>query len=92
MSDETIPQWDLADRLRKALRHASLEQQEMAEYLGISRNTVSNWVNGNNRPSPPALKLWALRTGVDYDWLRDGVNPQVAGGIIAVYCPSAVAA
>jgi transcriptional regulator with XRE-family HTH domain len=72
MSDQVIPEWDMADRLRKALRHAGLEQQEMAGYLGVSRNSVSNWVNGNNRPSGPALKLWALRTGVPFEWLRDG--------------------
>lgn len=87
-----VPKWDLADRMRKAMRDADLGVQEMADHLGVSRNTVSTWINGRNRPSAPALKLWAIRTEVSYEWLRDGVNPQVEGGIIAVCCPLAVAA
>ena len=89
---ETIPTWDLADRMRKSLRHANISVQEIADYLGVARNTVSTWINGRIEPSTQTLRLWAMRTGVDYEWLRDGANPQVAGGIIAVYCPSAVAA
>lgn len=88
---DTVPTWDLADRLRKSLRASGLGVQDVADELEISRSTVSAWINGRNRPSAAALRLWAMRTGVDYHWLRDG-KPQVEGGIIAVYCPPAVAA
>ena len=67
-----IPEWDLADRLRKALRHSGLGPREMADYLGVARNTVSTWINGRIVPSAPVVRLWAQRTGVDYGWLRDG--------------------
>lgn len=67
-----VPVWDVGDRMRKALREAGIGVGEMAAYLGVARTTVSNWVNGRIEPSVQTLRLWALRCGVDYDWLRDG--------------------
>lgn len=69
-----IPAWDLADRLRKALREADLSVQEMADYLDVSRNTVSAWINGRTPPGVQSVRLWALRTGVPYEWLRTGAS------------------
>lgn len=46
-----VPHWDLADRLRKSLRVAEISVHEMADYLEVSRNTVSAWMNGRTRPS-----------------------------------------
>lgn len=74
-----VPEWDRADRMRKALRHAGTGVQEIADYLGVSRNTVSNWINGRIFPSVQTLRLWALRTGVSYAWLvtgNDGADPD----------------
>lgn len=67
-----VPQWDVADRLRKALRTAGIGVAEMAEYLGVSRTSVSNWINGRITPSVQTLRLWALRCGVPYPWLLYG--------------------
>jgi len=72
LAEAGVPRWDLADRLRKALREADLSVQEMAEFLEISRNTVGSWINGHHRPRPSDLKQWALRTGVSYPWLTYG--------------------
>ena len=66
---QTIPQWDVADRLRKSLRFAGLGTEEMADYLGVSRQSVGNWMNGRIDPSLQTLRLWALRCGVNYEWL-----------------------
>jgi transcriptional regulator with XRE-family HTH domain len=75
MSDQPArdspPEWDLADRMRKSLRSAGLGVQDMADYLEVSRGTVSNWINGRIRPGGQTLRLWALRTGVPYDWLHE---------------------
>ena len=73
-----MPQWDLADRMRKALRQADTGVSEIADYLGVSRTSVSNWINGRVPPSTQTLRLWAIRCGVSYDWLRDG--PSVVAG------------
>lgn len=68
---QAAPTWDTADRMRKALREADLGVQEMADYLGVARNTVSTWINGRIEPSMQTLRLWALRTGVSFEWLAD---------------------
>ena len=44
----------------------------MAEYLGVSRSTISNWINGRVVPSRQSLRLWALRTGAPFMWLETG--------------------
>jgi transcriptional regulator with XRE-family HTH domain len=67
-----IPEWDLADRMRKALQVSGIGVQEIADYLGVARNTVSTWINGRNRPSPAVVRLWAMRTGVPLEWLAGG--------------------
>jgi transcriptional regulator with XRE-family HTH domain len=71
-SDLLVPEFDLADRMRKALRISNVGVQEIADYLGVARNTVSTWINGRIEPSTQTLRLWALRCGVSYEWLRSG--------------------
>lgn len=62
---------DLADRLNKSLRLSGISVQEMAQYLEVHRSTISTWLSGKNKPSPATLRLWAMRTNVPYQWLRD---------------------
>lgn len=85
-----IPRWDLADRLRKSLREAGLGVQEIADYLGVSRYSVRNWINGHNRPSAPTIRLWAMRTGVSYGWLRKGEGWRPTAGELAGALPGEV--
>lgn len=68
------PQWDRADRMRKALRVSGITVFDMADYLGVSRTSVSNWINGRVQPSVQTLRLWASATGVSYEWLCHGHN------------------
>lgn len=70
----------MSDRLRKALAHADVSSNEMAQYLEVSRHTISNWINGRTRPPATATKLWAMRCGVPYSWLVSGVERQTADG------------
>ena len=70
-----VPEFDLADRMRKSLRHADLGVQGMADYLDVTRGTVGNWINGRIHPSTQTLRLWALRTGVPFKWLETGETP-----------------
>lgn len=72
---DMIPEFDTADRMRKSLRASNVGVQEMAEYLGVARNTVGNWINGRIEPSTQTLRLWALRTGVPFKWLQTGETP-----------------
>lgn len=70
----TVPSWDVADRMRKSLRVSGMSVQEMADYLGVARNTVGTWINGRIQPGAQTLRLWAMRTGVPHEWLRDGIE------------------
>ncbi len=67
--DGDVPDWDLADRMRKALRHAGVTPGQMAGYLGVSRQSVSNWTSGRVEPSFQTVRLWSIRTGVDLEWV-----------------------
>ena len=71
-----VPAWDLADRMRKALRVAGIGVSEMADYLGVTRNTVGTWINGRIEPSVQTVRLWALNTGVSYEWLAGDTFPR----------------
>jgi transcriptional regulator with XRE-family HTH domain len=76
MSTESVgvvPTFDQADRMRRALRTSGVGVQEIADYLGVRRNTVSNWINGRVNPSTQTMRLWALRCGVPYEWLTTGM-------------------
>ena len=72
---ERVPSWDLPDRLRKSLRVADVSVQEMADYFEVHRNSISAWINGRTPPSARSIRLWAIRTGVPYEWLRYGTQP-----------------
>lgn len=78
--NEHIPHFDLADRMRKSLRHSDIGVQDMADYLGVSRNTVGRYVNGHNHPDRRTLLLWALKTGVPVEWLETGDEPHSPNG------------
>jgi transcriptional regulator with XRE-family HTH domain len=65
-------EFDTADRMRKSLRVSGLTVQDMADYLGVTRGTVSTWINGHISPSVQTLMLWAMKTGVPYEWLTGG--------------------
>lgn len=70
---EQVPEWTVADRLLKARRWAGVPQQEMAAYLGVSRQALTRYENGQN-VKIGTLRLWALRCGVSFDWLRYGTT------------------
>lgn len=45
-----IPEWTLADRLRKARLKSGLTQEEFAERLGVKAAAYSHWEAGRNTP------------------------------------------
>jgi transcriptional regulator with XRE-family HTH domain len=73
------PPWDLADAMRKSLRGMpQLSVEEIARQLGVSRNSVGNWLSGRVEPNGATLIAWAQLTAVPYRWLvarKNSVNP-----------------
>lgn len=68
-------EWTLGDRLEKALNYAGKSHQDMADDLGVHRNTIGNYTSGR-RPVDRRTKLaWAVATGVPFKWLDTGRFP-----------------
>lgn len=68
-----VPGWTLGWRLQRALAHAGLTTEEIAAELGVSRSTISRWLNDRGAPPRPVyIRMWALRCGVPYGWLKEG--------------------
>jgi transcriptional regulator with XRE-family HTH domain len=74
-----IPQWDMWDRLNKSLRESGMSVADAAAYFDVHRNTVSGWLHGRINPDTRTLRLWAVMTGVPYEWIKDGVEPGGGG-------------
>lgn len=69
-------EFGLGDRLAKALAVADTNGPEMAEFLGVSRQTVGNYTSGRTRPNRATLRAWALKTGVPLSWIETGIIPD----------------
>jgi transcriptional regulator with XRE-family HTH domain len=71
-----VPEWTLADRLRKIRRDRHLTQEAIAKELGINAVTWSSWESGRNRPSD-VLELAVTierRYGVPAAWTLGVLN------------------
>lgn len=75
-SELHIPQFTLADRLRKAMSDRGVTVYDMADFLGMQRETVSRYRNGGLTPGPAVIRAWSLKTQTDLHWLRTGKVPD----------------
>lgn len=55
--------------LKAARINAGLSQKEMAELLGISKNTVCNWENGDSEPNASQLRKISELSGIPMDFI-----------------------
>ena len=86
MNHPVIPQWTIADKLRKAREFAGLDQADLAALIESSRATISNYeANGyTKRRRRQTLRMWAWACGVEPTWIDpslDGPNPGGGGSI-----------
>jgi transcriptional regulator with XRE-family HTH domain len=72
MTNVMIPEWTMADRLRKSLDASGVSIGEMADLLMVSRNTIGNYLAGRTHPKRRYVAMWAMRTGVPVEWLVQG--------------------
>jgi hypothetical protein len=68
----------VADRLKRSLRYANLQNHEMATRLSLHRNTIGGYVTGRTKMLPVVMRLWAAETGVPICWLKTGQWPDEA--------------
>lgn len=84
MTTETVtyaPEVPIWARLHLARFLAGMEIRELAVKTGISRNTISNYESEDwdRKRNPAYIRLWALATGVSYEWLTGAVPPTGDG-------------
>lgn len=72
----SIPEIKVHHRLRIAREEAGLEQGQLAELTGISRQSISAAESGRVAPRKVTLNAWALATGVPVTWLQTGTSPS----------------
>ena len=72
----------LAEMIRKYRKEAGIPQKDLAEKLGVTRNTVINWESGKYRPDadlfPPLCRLLGISLGDLF-----GMEPGPADGFSA---------
>ncbi|MFE6733411.1 helix-turn-helix domain-containing protein [Microbacterium sp. NPDC057650] len=83
IDDRRRPTFGLRHRLVLAREVAELDQSALAEALGVSRQTVSNYERGFTAPRRAVLLAWAMATAVDADWLLTGNDetPPTGDGV-----------
>lgn len=71
---------NLETRIRMARRQAGLSQHALAEKIGVSRSSVSNWEGRSGiAPTLTGLGKIAAATGVSVGWLAAGIAPAGSG-------------
>lgn len=71
-----VPEFHTGDRLAKALDVSGISVATMAIKLGVSRQTIGNYLSGRTHPKLAVIKVWADETGVDLGWLTEG-SPRI---------------
>ena len=49
-----------------------LSVDEIADYLGVSRDTIYNWIAGKEMPSHRIGRFWKFKRDEVDDWVRAG--------------------
>jgi len=49
-----------------------LSVEEIAQYLGISKDTVYTWINSKKMPAHKIGRLWKFKRDEIDEWIRSG--------------------
>ena len=59
----------LCDKIMQARKKAGMSQIDLADAMGVSRQSVSKWETGEANPEISKLTQLARTLGVSVDWL-----------------------
>lgn len=76
----------LHERITIARKQSGLSQEQLGEKLGVSRQAVSKWENGQSNPDVAYIAEMCRLFGVSSDWLLLGIEDCAASG--PERCPS----
>ncbi len=54
----------------RAMSFRWLSVEEIAEYLGVSKDTVYSWISKRNMPAHRIGRLWKFKTDEVDEWVR----------------------
>ena len=63
---------DIAERIKMLRKRNALSQEEFAETLGVTRQSVSSWENGSTMPDVKIIATMCEQFGVTSDYLIFG--------------------
>lgn len=55
-------------RISKLLKDKNWSQRELAQKIGVTQQTVQQWISGKSTPKPASLDKLSEVTGYDIDW------------------------
>jgi excisionase family DNA binding protein len=58
--------------MESAMADRWLSVEEMAEYLGVSRDTVYAWIAKKDMPAHKVGRFWKFKTEEVDEWVRSG--------------------
>lgn len=67
-----------ANEIQRSMQLLGLSATAVAEQLGVSRQTVSNWLNGRDLPRPDKLLRLSLVLKLSFDQLLETSKPAAA--------------
>ncbi len=67
---------DIASKIRNARKECGLTQEQAADLLGVSRQTISNWENEKTYPDIISVIKMSERYDVSLDYLLKGERPM----------------
>ena len=68
---------DVLTKILMLLDEKHMQQKELSDYLGLSKNTMTGWKNGNNNSYMKYLPKIAEFFGVSVDYLLGKETPAI---------------
>ena len=66
----------LSEKIIYCRKKAGLSQLDLADKLGVSRQSVSKWETGESNPDVTKIPLLAKEFGISADWLLSEDEPE----------------